>query len=134
MNRKKSLYKTLFSVYKGNSKISKKYKVILIVFSKILYFWKGLVPMNNLYESEVLIYTEELPSNIAEQVSDYISETNTEKQSFKISKEKIKQEEIEKFPEASVKFSIKGDCANWNEEFRQIIKMLRMYTICVLIL
>jgi hypothetical protein len=90
--------------------------------------------MNNLYESEVLIYTEELPSNIAEQVSDYISETNTEKQSFKISKEKIKQEEIEKFPEASVKFSIKGDCANWNEEFRQIIKMLRMYTICVLIL
>lgn len=87
--------------------------------------------MGNLYKSEVLIFTEELPENVVNEIDDYINVETEEL--FKIEKGIILQEEKEKFPEATMKFSVIGDCANWNESFRYIIRLLRKYTVCVLI-
>lgn len=91
--------------------------------------------MDNIYQSEVLIFTEELPENINATISEYFSEKDLNKKSnFSISKKEILLEEKDKFPEAAQKFSIIGDCAHWSEEFRHIIRLLRRYTISVLIL
>lgn len=88
--------------------------------------------MKKLYQSEVLIYTEDLPNNVENEVLNYIEHENSKKP-FTITEQKINIIEKEKFPDATTKFSIIGDCANWTDEFRNIIKLLRMYTICVLI-
>ena len=88
--------------------------------------------MKKTYQSEVLIYTEDLPNNVENEILNYIEHKNEEKP-FIIVEQKINLSEKEKFPDATTKFSIVGDCANWTDEFRNIIKLLRMHTICVLI-
>lgn len=87
--------------------------------------------MDNLYKSEVLIYTEDLPQNINASILQYMSK---EEKDFRIVREQVDVSEKDKFPDAKLKFSIIGDCVNWSEEFRQIIRLLRKYTISVLII
>ena len=84
--------------------------------------------------AKVIIYIEHLPVEIKEDLFSLIDTIKNEnKEEISISNEKLNSFDLEKFPEAENKLILTGDCSEWTEDFRKIIRIVRKHTLCVLI-
>lgn len=84
--------------------------------------------------AKVIIYLEHLPIEIKNELFNLLEIIKKEnKEEISISNEKLNAFDTEKFPEAENKLILIGDCSKWTEDFRQIIRIVRKHTLCVLI-
>lgn len=86
--------------------------------------------------STVIIYLEYLPEKIFIELKDILNEISALKDKnsvIDIKKEDLTSEDISKYPEAQSKLVIFGNCSDWTEQYRKIIRAVRKHTVCVII-